>query len=163
MHAPARPIAQNDGRLNFHSSCGVGHHVSNTNNFACIAMMVQKYRDPAGRVNAFHLSRALRRGTCRQKTTLFSYCAAINHRFQVCRCAPEAFSGRTAAVQHRLRASGNSEPNAFLTGAALTVISRRNGGDRSPQDRVETMPGAARKSKAASGKGLGFGAYNFVA
>jgi hypothetical protein len=35
MHAPARLIAQNDGRLNLHSSCGASHHVSNANNFAC--------------------------------------------------------------------------------------------------------------------------------
>ena len=114
-------------------------------------MMVQKYRDPAGRVNAFHLSRAFLRGTCTQKTTLFSYCGAINHPIEVCRCAREAFSGRPAAVQHRLRASGNVESNSFLTGEALTVISRRNAGDHPP--RIESDEPAVSSQIESSKRG----------
>jgi hypothetical protein len=82
--APARLMAQDKARLNFHSFLRRSSriHVSNANNSVSRAMssrsgqrQFQKYRDRAGRVNAFHRSRAFRRCTCTQKTTLLFHIA----------------------------------------------------------------------------------------
>jgi hypothetical protein len=82
--AQARLMAQNKARLNFHSFLRRSSriHVSNANDSVSRAMssrsgqrQFQKYRDRAARVNAFHGSRAFRRFTCTQKTTLLFHIA----------------------------------------------------------------------------------------
>jgi hypothetical protein len=137
MDAPARLMVKNDGRLNFHSSCGTGHHVSNANNFACqrnVSCQCQKYRDGSGRVNAFPLSRAFGRRTCTQKTTLsFHIAAQKGLATPVSAVRVGCSSAPPAAVQHPFRPSGTSVAKPFLTGGALSVVSRRNAAEHNTQ------------------------------
>jgi hypothetical protein len=84
-------MVQNKARLNFHSSCGARHHVSNANNFACIMMCFKSTGAAPGASTRFAFLADPGAPIVHKNNTAIPYCSAINNRYQVCRCAPEQF------------------------------------------------------------------------